>query len=152
MGYKSFAVLYPNIPYGVELANEFWDAGGRARRRRCAARRATTHDQTTFTTEAKKLVGRYYLEDRLRLPRGRAARCTEDAQDAFRKPQGDGEAQGRRWSPIVDFEASSSRTTGSGWAWWRPALAVEDIITNACDPRDLERIRKTTGQEGPARR
>ena len=28
-----------------------------------------------------------------------------------------------------------------------PALAVEDIVTNACDPRDLERIRKTTGKK-----
>ena len=28
-----------------------------------------------------------------------------------------------------------------------PALAVEDIITNACDPRDLEKIRKTTGRK-----
>jgi hypothetical protein len=28
-----------------------------------------------------------------------------------------------------------------------PALAVEDVITNACDPKDLEKIRKTTGRE-----
>ena len=28
-----------------------------------------------------------------------------------------------------------------------PALAVEDIVTNACDARDLERIRKTTGKK-----
>src|SRR5262249_57777901 len=25
LGYKSFAVLYPNVPYGVDLANQFWD-------------------------------------------------------------------------------------------------------------------------------
>jgi ABC-type branched-subunit amino acid transport system substrate-binding protein len=27
-----------------------------------------------------------------------------------------------------------------------PALAVEDIITNACDARDVERIKRTTGK------
>ncbi len=63
MGYKSFAVLYPNTPYGVEMTNDFWDqvlAQGAAMR----GAELYTADQTTFTSQAKKLVGRYYLEDR----------------------------------------------------------------------------------------
>ena len=26
LGYKTFAILHPNTPFGVELSNEFWDA------------------------------------------------------------------------------------------------------------------------------
>ncbi|HET9035966.1 MAG TPA: penicillin-binding protein activator, partial [Myxococcaceae bacterium] len=57
MGYKSFAVLYPNTPYGVEMTNDFWDQvlaqGGAVR-----GAESYTSDQTTFTSQAKKLVGR----------------------------------------------------------------------------------------------
>ena len=64
-------MLFPNWPYGVELANDFWDdvldAGGTV-----TAAESYDEDQTTFTTTVKKLVGRYYLEDRAGLPGGLA--------------------------------------------------------------------------------
>jgi hypothetical protein len=47
----------------VELTNDFWDAvvkrGGEVR-----GVESYDHDQKTFTEEAKRLAGRYYLEDR----------------------------------------------------------------------------------------
>ncbi|MBU8899323.1 penicillin-binding protein activator [Corallococcus sp. M34] len=143
-GYKRFAVLYPNIPYGVELANEFWDEvlehGGVMRGAENYA-----HDQTTFTSEAKKLVGRYYLDDR-----SDYAEAVRDVQgenlDAFRRRKAMEKARSGV-EPIIDFEGLFIPDDWRRVSLVAPALAVEDIVTNACDPRDLERIRKTTGKK-----
>ncbi|MFY2563035.1 ABC transporter substrate-binding protein [Corallococcus terminator] len=143
-GYKKFALLYPNIPYGVELADSFWDQvterGGVVR----GAERYS-HDQTTFTTEAKKLVGRYYLEDR-----GDYVEGVRDLQgenlDAFRRRKALEKVKSGV-EPIIDFEAIFMPDDWRRVSLVAPALAVEDIVTNACEPRDLERIRKTTGKK-----
>ncbi|NVJ28108.1 penicillin-binding protein activator [Myxococcus sp. AM011] len=143
-GYKKFALLYPNIPYGVELADAFWDQvlerGGVVR----GAERYS-HDQTTFTTEAKKLVGRYYLEDR-----GDYVEGVRDLQgehlDAFRRRKALEKVKSGV-EPIIDFEAIFMPDDWRRVSLVAPALAVEDIVTNACEPRDLERIRKTTGKK-----
>ncbi|MBZ4418708.1 penicillin-binding protein activator [Myxococcus sp. RHSTA-1-4] len=143
-GYKRFALLYPNIPYGVELADTFWDEvvsrGGVVR----GAERYA-HDQTTFTNEAKKLVGRYYLEDR-----GDYVGGVRDIQgenlDAYRRRKALEKVKAGV-EPIVDFDAIFMPDDWRRVSLVAPALAVEDIVTNACDPRDLERIRKTTGKK-----
>ncbi len=145
-GYKRFALLYPNIPYGVELANDFWDHvasnGGVVRGAETYA-----HDQTTFTSEAKKLVGRYYLEDRGDYLEGvRDLNQGGQQQDAFRRRKALEKLKGGV-EPIVDFEAIFIPDEWKRVGLVAPALAVEDIVTNACDPRDLERIRKTTGKK-----
>jgi branched-chain amino acid transport system substrate-binding protein len=49
--------------------------------------------------------------------------------------------------PVVDFDGIFIPDDWKRVSLVGPALAVEDIITNACDPRDLERIRKTTGKK-----
>jgi branched-chain amino acid transport system substrate-binding protein len=142
-GFKRFAVLYPNIPYGVEMANGFWDQvvekGGAVR-----GAESYAHDQTTFTDEAKKLVGRYYLEDRADYLEG-VREINAESLDAFRKRKAVEKLKGGL-EPVVDFEAIFIPDDWKRVSLVGPALAVEDIITNACDPRDLERIRKTTGK------
>jgi branched-chain amino acid transport system substrate-binding protein len=143
-GFKRFAVLYPNIPYGVEMANGFWDEvvekGGTVR-----GAESYAHDQTTFTDEAKKLVGRYYLEDRADYLEG-VRDIQGEGLDAFRKRKALDKLKGGL-EPVVDFEAIFIPDDWKRVSLVGPALAVEDIITNACDPRDLERIRKTTGKK-----
>ncbi|PTL80056.1 penicillin-binding protein activator [Vitiosangium sp. GDMCC 1.1324] len=145
-GFKSFAMLYPNLPYGVELANDFWDHvvqnGGQVRGAETYA-----HDQTTFTSEAKKLVGRYYLEDRGDYLEGvREVQQQTNGQDAFRKRKAFEKMKGNV-EPIIDFEAIFIPDEWKRVSLVAPALAVEDIVTNACDARDVERIRKTTGKK-----
>jgi len=144
-GFKRFAVLYPNIPYGVELANGFWDEvlerGGTVR-----GAESYAHDQTTFTNEAKKLVGRYYLEDRLDYIEGVREVNAQDQKDAFRRRKAIEKVKSGL-EPVVDFDAIFIPDDWKRVSLVGPALAVEDIITNACDPRDLERIRKTTGKK-----
>lgn len=142
LGYEDFGVLYPNTSYGVELTNAFWDAlaerGGEVR-----GAESYDHDQTTFSTPVKKLVGRYYLEDRSDYLEG--IRGISE-KDAFRRRKAAEKVRGEL-EPIVDFEALFIPDAWSTVGLVAPALAVEDVITNACDPRDLERIRKTTGKK-----
>jgi branched-chain amino acid transport system substrate-binding protein len=143
MGYKSFAVLYPNSPYGVEMTNDFWD---QVTSRGAVVRGAETYanDQTTFTTEAKKLVGRYYLDDRADY-REDAKAATQDAKDAFRRRKALEKAK-KDLEPIVDFEALFIPDEWSRVGLIAPALAVEDIITNTCDAKEIEKLKKTTGK------
>lgn len=142
-GFKRFAMLYPNIPYGVEMANGFWDEvvqnGGAIR-----GAESYAHDQTTFTDEAKKLVGRFYLEDRADYLEG-IRDINAENMDAFRRRKAV-EKLKSGLDPVVDFEAIFIPDDWKRVSLVGPALAVEDIITNACDPRDLEKIRKTTGK------
>jgi len=143
MGYKSFAVLYPNTPYGVEMTNDFWD---QITTRGAAVRGAETYanDQTTFTTEAKKLVGRYYLEDRLDyLEEAKAA--AKEAPDAFRRRKALEKAR-KSLEPIIDFDALFIPDEWTRVGLIAPALAVEDIITNTCDAKEIEKLKKTTGK------
>lgn len=144
LGYDKFALLYPNIPYGVELANEFWD---RALEKGAEIRGAEgyDHDDTTYTTEVKKLVGRYYLEDREDYEE-QVEEIRQSKLDAFRKRKALEKARSQL-PPIVDFDAIFIPDIWQRVGLVAPALAVEDIITNACDPKDLERIRKTTGNK-----
>jgi branched-chain amino acid transport system substrate-binding protein len=143
LGYKNFGVLFPNIPYGVELTNEFWDELDR-RGAEVRAAESYDHDQTTFTREARKLVGRFFLEDRHDYLEG-VREIQQSGQDAFRRRKAM-ERLRAQLRPIVDFEALFIPDDWRRVGLVAPALAVEDIITNACDPRDLERIRKTTGR------
>lgn len=143
LGMKSFAVLYPNIGFGAEMSNAFWDAveakGGLIR-----GAETYEHDQTSFTSEAKRLVGRYYLEDR--------ADYYEKLRDA---KEGVKDERLRRKAiekardavdPIIDFEALLIPDSWQKVALVAPALAVEEVVTNACDKKDVERIQKTTGK------
>jgi ABC-type branched-subunit amino acid transport system substrate-binding protein len=144
LGYKTFAVLYPNTTFGTEFTNAFWDAvearGGTIR-----GAETYSHDATTFTDEAKKVVGRYYLEDRADyLEKLREIRDNET--DAFRKRKALEKAKAGL-EPVIDFEALLLPDSWQKVSLVAPALAVEEMVTNACDKRDLERIQKTTGKD-----
>lgn len=63
LGYKRFAILFPNDPYGVEYANMFWDEvlakGGTI-----AGAQPYLPTETDFRGPIRRLVGTYYVEDR----------------------------------------------------------------------------------------
>ncbi len=144
MGFKTFAILHPNTPFGVELTNAFWEAvekrGGQLR-----GVESYDHDQKTFTEEAKKLVGRYYLEDRSDFY-DRLREIRDKDLDEFRRRKAV-EKMKSSLDPVVDFEGLLIPDSWQQVSLVAPALAVEDIITNACDRKDLERIQKTTGKD-----
>lgn len=144
LGYRTFAVLFPNTAFGTEFTNAFWDS---IESRGGIIRGAETypHDATTFTDEAKKVVGRYYLEDRADyLEKLRDIRDNET--DAFRKRKALEKAKAGL-APVIDFDALLVPDSWQKVSLVAPALAVEEMVTNACDKRDLERIQKTTGKD-----
>ena len=117
LGFRSFAVLYPNIPFGVDLAKEF-QAQVVARGGAIRVAGSYSPAQTTFTAEARSLVGHFGPERRKR--------------------------SGRATYPLVDFEALFIPDSWQRVSLVTPALAAEDIITNVCDPDELERIRRAS--------
>jgi len=144
LGIKTFAVLYPNIPFGVELADDFWSdiekRGGQMR-----GAESYDHDQKTFTSEVKKLVGRYFLEDRADFYEMLRTVREQNLDDFHRRRTI--EKMRDKLEPVIDFEALLLPDSWDRVSLVAPALAVEDIVTNACDKKDLERIQKTTGKD-----
>lgn len=63
LGFKRFAVLYPNDRYGIEFANLYWDEVLR-RGGTLVAAQTYAPGETDFNAHIKKMVGTYYIEDR----------------------------------------------------------------------------------------
>ncbi|MFT3841118.1 MAG: penicillin-binding protein activator [Myxococcaceae bacterium] len=145
LGYKSFGVLYPNIPFGTEMTNEFWDELEK-RGAKITAAETYSHDQTTFTSEAQGLVGRLYKNDRAEFVE-LAHQYNEDTKgmDDFHKKKAR-EKLLKELEPVIDFDALLLPDSWQRVSLVAPALAVEDIITNGCNHHDMEKIQKTTGK------
>lgn len=141
LGVTRAAIFAPDIESGEEATGGFWktlEAGGGEVR----GHELYDHDQTTFSAPIKRLVARDNLADREGyLAEARDIRAAE--KDPYRRRRAL-EDLAKKQAPVIDFDVLLLPD------YWRtatlivPALAVEDIITNACDERELERIRKTT--------
>ena len=143
-GMHRFALLWPNVPYGVELANAFWDEvdarGGEVR-----AAESYQHDRTTFSPLVKDMVGKLHLDERPDWA-NRARQAVKGEKDPYRRAKAVERAR-RELDPIIDFEAIFIPDFARNLALIAPALAVEDVVTTTCDPKELERIRKATARE-----
>lgn len=143
LGYKKFAVLYPNMSIGLESMNSFWDEvearGGEIR-----GAESYDHDQTTFTTPVKKLVGRYWID-----ARGDYAKAVYEIHKNHAlsptQRQHQVEAATKSLPPITDFDAIFIPDNAKEVGYIAPALAFEDIIVST-DAEELRRISKTTGR------
>lgn len=142
-GLKRFAIMYPSITYGVDLANAFWDEvearGGEVR-----AAETYAADRTTFTPLVKSMVGKLHLDERTdwqELQR----QIAEKEKDPFRRRKALDKAR-ERLPPVVDFDAVFIPDFASNVRLIAPALAVEDVVTQTCEPEEVARIRKTTGR------
>jgi ABC-type branched-subunit amino acid transport system substrate-binding protein len=143
-GMRRFALLYPQIPYGQELANSLWDEvdarGGEVR-----AAESYDHDRTTFAPVVKSMVGKLWLDERqdyVDLVKDLA----QEEQDPYRRRKAI-ERLRERLPPVIDFDAIFIPDFANNVALIAPALAVEDVVTQTCDPKEAERIRKVTGRE-----
>jgi ABC-type branched-subunit amino acid transport system substrate-binding protein len=138
-GLRRFAVMYPAVPYGHELASAFWDE---VEARGGEVRAAETYpiDRTTFTPLVKSMVGRLYLEERpefVELSKEIAAR----EPDPFRRRKALEKARDGL-EPVTDFEAVLVADFARNVKLIAPALAVEDLLTLTCEPEELKRIEK----------
>jgi len=137
-----FAMLYPRIPYGVELMNDFWDEVDR-RHGYIVGIEAYDHDETTFTAPVKKLVGRYAMGTR-----GEYGTCIAKARElerAFSRKKAMEECQANL-TPLVDFDAILIADDQRAAGLIAPALQYEDIITTG-DEDAIKDYKKTTGND-----
>ncbi len=138
-GLKRFAIMYPAVPYGSDLANAFWDE---VEARGGEVRAAETYpiDRTTFTPLVKSMVGRLYLEERpefVDLQKEIAAR----EPDPYRRRKALEKARDGL-EPVTDFDAVLVADFARNVKLIAPALAVEDVLTITCLPDELRRIEK----------
>lgn len=138
LGMRRFAIMYPKHAFGVELMNELWNELDK-REAEVTAVESYAHDQTTFTTEAKSLVGRGTAGS------SEVAGCRSEAagiDNEYRRKKAM-EGCGDLAKPIVDFEALFIPDSYRNVSFVIPALVAEDVlVTN--DRRTVETYRKTT--------
>ncbi|MBM4279635.1 MAG: hypothetical protein FJ137_02375 [Deltaproteobacteria bacterium] len=139
---KRFGVMYPKKAFSIELMNEFWNALD-ARQAEITAVESYAHDQTTFTDDAKSLVGRGIGGG------GRAvAECREQAQgidNDYRRKKAL-EACNDKARPTIDFEALFVPDGSRGVSFVVPALVAEDVLlTNQRSA--VEAYKKATGND-----
>lgn len=124
LGFKSFAILFPNDAYGTEYANLFWDEV-KARGGQIAAAQPYDPKETDFRGHIQRLVGNFYLEDRAEEYRLRLKAWQEKnpRRSARQAPPSIEEIL----PPIIDFDAvfipDSVRAVGQ----IAPMLAYNDI-------------------------
>ncbi len=143
-GMKRFGLLWPQIPYGQELASAFRDdvdaRGGEVR-----AAESYEPDRTTFAPLVKSMVGKLWLDERQDYQQ-QVRDITAQESDPYRRRKAIQRARDRL-PPLVDFDAVFIPDFARNVALVAPAIAVEDVITQTCDPREVDRIRKATGRE-----
>ena len=143
MKYKRFAIMHPKHAFGVEMMGHFWDALD-ARQAEVTAIESYALDQTTFTTEAKSLVGRGMASGS-----GKAvAECRDAARgidNEYRRRKAM-EGCGDRARPIIDFEAIFIPDSYKVVSFVIPALISEDVLlTN--QKFAVEAYKKATGND-----
>jgi ABC-type branched-subunit amino acid transport system substrate-binding protein len=143
-GMRRFAIMFPQVSYGIELANAFWDEvearGGEIR-----AAETYAADRTTFTPLVKDMVGKLYLDERTDWQELQK-QIAEKEKDPFRRRKALERAR-ERLPPVTDFEAIFIPDFASNVRLIAPSLAVEDVVTQTCLPEEVARIRKTTGRD-----
>lgn len=144
LGYKRFAMMYPNAPAGNEFAQAFWDA---IEQKKGEMRAVETyeHDQTTFTQQVKRMVGRQALDAR----GDYLAAMQEIGKNKDLNPiqkQRAHEKLLKTLEPITDFDAIVIPDSSKPVGLIVPAILAEDVILTT-DKKTLETVAKTTGRE-----
>ena len=124
LGMKSFAVLFPNDPYGIEYTNLFWDEvkshGGTI-----AGAQPYDAKETDFRGHIQRLVGTFYNEDRAEEYRVRLKAFHE--KNPHKSVRQSAPSMEEILSPVVDFDAifipDSARAVGQ----IAPMLAYNDV-------------------------
>lgn len=141
MDMKSFAILHPRHPYGVELRDLFWDAvtsrGGEIR-----GIESYPVDATTFSQQVKRLVGRDRPERRGDYLY--ASRACQEEPDPYRVARCEDKLK-KNLKPLIDFDALFIPDYAGSVRMIAAALAAEDIIVEK-DERRLRVIQKTLGR------
>ena len=141
---KTFAILQPESAGAEDLSRLFWDAalaqGGEVRGHEHYPDRSTNFKKTI-----QRLVGRDNLAERREFVE-EEARIVQEIHDPYKRRKELARLRNTA-APIVDFDALFIPDFASSVRLLAPAIASEDIITNGCDQKDLDIIKKTTKRE-----
>jgi ABC-type branched-subunit amino acid transport system substrate-binding protein len=142
LGAKHAAILAPDIPAGQEVTDPFWDdfesRGGSVR-----GYQRYAQDQTTFSEPLGKLIVHVADKDQLK---DDIARIKATVSSPYRQKKLI-EKLLRNAPPVIDFDVLLIPDYYKTVLQIAPALAVEDVITNGCDPQEMDRIKKTTKRD-----
>lgn len=124
LGYKNFAIMYPNDAYGTEYANLFWDEvkshGGEI-----TAAQIYDPKETDFRPHVQRLAGTFYLDDRADELRVRQADYAQkNPKKALRNS---GPSIEDILPPIVDFDAVFIPDEARAVGQIAPALAYDNV-------------------------
>lgn len=144
MGTKAAGILRPDIPASDEVAAAFWEAFEKGSGE-VVVHETYPQDQTTFTKQVKRLVAREDL-NQLAEYREEARKIREAEKNSYKRRKAL-EKLASRFPPAVDFDALLVPEGVQTVGLLAPALAVEEIITNGCDEKVLESIKKTQKRE-----
>lgn len=124
LGMKSFAILFPNDAYGVEYTNLFWDE---VRAHGGEIRGAQPYEpaETDFRGYVQRLVGTFYLEDRVDEYRLLAKAWNE--KNPKRSGQHAVPAPEDLLAPIVDFDAVFIPDSAKAVGQIAPMLAYSNV-------------------------
>lgn len=124
LGYKNFAVMYPNDAYGTEFANLFWDA---VKNRGGDITAAQVYDpkETDFRAHVQRLTGTYYLDDRSDEYRIRNKQYAE--KNPKRSVRQGGPSVEDILPPVVDFDAIFIPDEARAVGQIAPALAYNNV-------------------------
>jgi ABC-type branched-subunit amino acid transport system substrate-binding protein len=142
-GHRRFAVMFPSIGYGEELAQAFWDEVER-RGGQITAAESYEPDRTTFGPLVRSMVGKANLEDRADY-REQVQEITKAEKDPYRRRKAI-ERLRAELPPMTDFDAVFIPDFARNVALIAPALAVEDVVSATCDAGEVERVRRATGR------
>ena len=146
LGLRAFAILQPDIPSGDELAMAFWDEVA-AKKGEITGYETYEGEATTFGDPIKRLVGKCptCLAERGEFSE-EEKNIVKNITDPYRRRK-ELEKLKSGTAPIIDFEALLLPDYYKKIELIAPALAFDDIITNGCDEKDVERIKKTTRRD-----
>jgi|GEM_PF-3482708 len=141
---KTFAILYPQNPYGISMMNHFWDAADHYGLR-ITAIDSYPNGTTDFTRIVKGMVGRMYPSHRYDYIK-------------FRKEERDKYTDPYRWRkateeflrtlpPITDFDAIFIPDFAAPVSYAVPALAFEGIDFHTTKKWKIRRKRKREERE-----
>ena len=124
LGFKNFAIMYPNDAYGTEYANLFWDEvkshGGEIK-----AAQVYDPKETDFRSYVQRLTGTFYLDDRADELRVRQADYAQ--KNPKKSLRNGGPAIEDILPPIVDFDAIFIPDEARAVGQIAPALAYDSI-------------------------
>ncbi len=143
LGMRTFAILQPRNPYGISFANAFWNEVEK-RKGEIRGHEVYEREQTTFKEPIRKLVGRWHLQARPAY--NKAVREIEEQKIPAHRKQLLLQDLEKSFPPEIDFDGLIIPDSGQNLGLIAPALAFEDIVLTH-DPKALEKLRKSSGQE-----